>query len=100
MNILDKAADRIRSGGWVQGKGGDVAGGGPVCAVGAIDSVAEQDQLLSRYHLATKALHAEARTLGFPSAVHFNDHPSTSVEDVLLLFKRASERLDAEGGAA
>lgn len=122
--ILDKAQDEIRERGWYQGDYVSNETGG-VCALGAIrcavdGEFVEFDDTFDRYcldeavfhHLddsaevcaadayAMRAVPADVRN-DFGSELRFvpsfNDMPTTSVEDVLLMLKRGAELAREDG---
>lgn len=101
--LLEKAHDVIVERGWCQNSFEDREG--RVCALGALAAAVNDGQAtFSPWVLAIGRLdvHAKAKDLlfreaDFVPAPQYNDHPSTSKEDVLLLFKRAAERARLEG---
>jgi hypothetical protein len=89
MNIIDRARERIERDGWVQGSFGD--DGHPVCLFRALKLEGHTpDERLGAY----AAVDAELPMFALGRITKFNDDPSTSLEDVLLVLKRASARLD------
>lgn len=90
-NPLDLAADRLR-GRWQQGALGDFTGDGPVCANGAILCVVGREQTWAGHSMdcLLRAIHQHSSNPRHHCISAFNDDPSTTEEDVLLMFKRAS----------
>lgn len=88
MNVIDRARERIERDGWYQGAmhGPD----GSHCILGALSKECDIVDREGTLHPAAVALQEETGHAIAP----FNDAPSTSVEDVLLVLKRASARLD------
>lgn len=103
MNIIDKAADRLR-GRWQKGELGDYTGDGDVCPIGALGWAMGSDYESRALGMDRVWTSPELRTLNrvlreeslgrFDAVQSFNDDLSTSEEDVLLLMKKASARLD------
>lgn len=100
MNVIDRARERIeRDGWWSQSTGrSDGASQDALCVGNALDVEAAFDRGVQR-----PAVDAVCAELGHEPAAwnrsirriwRFNDDPSTSLEDVLLVMKRASARLD------
>ena len=87
-NLIDRAADRLR-GRWHQGGWTDHEGN--VCVMGALCIGADQIEAIEA---AITALNDVARAEFGINAIEYNDHRSTSEEDVLLLMKKASALLD------
>lgn len=95
MNVIDRAADRLR-GHWCKGKLRD--NNGNVCMVGALKAVTEtpdhdliSDHALPAIQAIEHVIATEYGNYGLPS---FNDLDWTTEEDVLLVFKKASALLD------
>lgn len=91
-NPLNLAADRLR-GRWMQGHLGDIHGDGPVCATGAIHAtITSRVQRRLAWSLLCEVITPHWKIL------QFNDTASTTEEDVLLAFKRASVLWDERYG--
>lgn len=92
MNVIDQAAERLR-GHWMQGRYNDENGN--MCLLGAMNWYHKQ------FAPACGFIVHELRAIGYIDGIaDFNDDPSTTEEDVLLLMKRASARLDEMDGAS
>lgn len=109
MNVIDKAIERL-SGRWCKAQW--LSDDGNVCLSGALKEVSrnERDVVNPVQYEALKALVVDtilAEDLcptwrlkpGGGMILWFNDDPSTTEEDVTLLMKKASARLDEEAGA-
>lgn len=95
-NVIDRAIDRLARGGLNQdGTYGDMSQDDtPLCIIGALKAVGEDN---AQYSLPRDLIRQEVRAecdnpkMFIPT---WNDDPGTSLEDVLLVMKRASARLD------
>lgn len=93
MNVIDKAIEELRGNWWQAGQPSDWAKPGS-CIILALDAAAENDS-----SVFFEGANACAEELGVEEAhelADFNDAPTTTEEDVLLLMKRASARLEAD----
>lgn len=111
--LLRKAADEIaRTGHWKEkySQPGTPEQVAPVCAYGALTRAATggkttvygRDEHLETWHLIDLAADLLAETIeggtrgeespSFGIITHFNDDPSTTGEDVILMMKKAAER--------
>lgn len=87
-NVLDAAADRLR-GHWIQHDQTGPRGG--VCAVGAVYAVTGDHELAFRATVALSGACFDDHGVGL---IAFNDRADTTEEDILLVFKKASARMD------
>lgn len=93
--ILRAAAERIRTGGWCQGRLGDCDG--PVCALGAIKVAMGGHPLGALGDTGRAALKAVNETVGADSLVLWNDAPGRTAEQVIEAFEATARR--PKGGA-
>ncbi len=94
-SVLQDAVELIDQHGWCQGTGQD--DDGRFCVEGAVNQVLIYERQYSD-GLATASFHAIQINLPAPYTGglprYYNDDPSTSVEDIKLLFKRSIEALE------
>jgi len=93
--ILYDAAEYIGEHGWLQGELSNSDGN--VCAIGAINRVAESDTVADTYN-AIEALWKYLKLPDYGSGLHpvarWNDEPGRSAEDVILAMKCAAKEVD------
>jgi hypothetical protein len=99
MNRFDRAIGRLQKYGWRKGHLGNYRDG--FCALGALRTQTHTTALRAEEDWA---LRDAGQQLGLPVGpvgdvtgwiVRYNDTQSTSKEDIILLFKTASENLEA-----
>jgi hypothetical protein len=106
MNIdINAVIDELQKG-WRKGDYGDVGGGGPVCLRGACARVAglthsddlgdfgetQVDPIFAepiREHVPERVEIAAFSKSGVPWVPAFNDHPDTTLDDVILVCEKA-----------
>jgi hypothetical protein len=104
MNIYESAAQYLLDAGWTKGAMGGQ--GRPSCLLGAIQEVSDYQSLYDHARIprtVAMELYPERTNVRLPedfasergNLVKFNDHPDTTLADILIILKESSNRSKA-----
>lgn len=94
-NIIDRGIERIKTHGWAQGMT-EASRGPKLCMMTSLGGDTESPMPAIRALCAELQIAPKGSMPDIEKLWAFNDDPSTTLEDVLLVLKRASARLDEQ----
>jgi hypothetical protein len=94
--MFDRAAQRLKKYGWTQGTYGGVAG--PNCLLGALSQLQADALIVSGLAEVIQEQYPDRALInvpaGFGVVVDFNDHPDTTLDDILLVLDKAARKAE------